>query len=140
MPRGDLGLMVHWHLLLLVMLLLSLVMWDHASIVARLFQPLKVIYALLHHLMMVILLTRIVPLVLLLRRLLLFLEETLAFLPSVCFVQFGGGGLVVLLQVVGGGDVFALHAALEMGSACASFEERFGGYGGCRWLIGLGRL
>ena len=132
--------MVHRHLLLLVMLLLSLVMWDHASIVARLFQPLKVIYALLHHLMMVILLTRIVPLVLLLRRLLLFLEETLAFLPGVCFVQFGGGGLVVLLQVVGGGDVFALHATLEMGSACASFEERFGGYRRCRWLIGLGWL
>ena len=62
--RGNLGMMVHRHLLL--MMLLGLVMWDYAPIVACLLQSLEVIDALLHHLVMVVLLGRIAPLVLLL--------------------------------------------------------------------------
>ena len=55
---------MHRHLLL--MMLLGLVMWDYAPIVACLLQSLEVIDALLHHLVMVVLLGRIAPLVLLL--------------------------------------------------------------------------
>ena len=125
---------------------------DYATIVARLLQPLKVINALLHHLMVIVpwIVLVAVPLVHLLW-LWLFLEEATSFLTSVCFFNFRGRWFVVvtgvvlllLLEVICGCNIFALHAALEMSCASATLQERLRGDRGCgrlvslRWLRGV---